>query len=100
MAQITEIMWRRKELLREILNECLDNLGELEEAWRMLTVAEWTKDVKFVNYALMHLVKVPHLAKEIERLKENARFYGELERKARREYYDRLIKCLAENLPF
>jgi hypothetical protein len=109
---IKTITWRRRELIDTIINECLSGgLGKIEDMWLMLTVAKWTKDAKFAEYALMTMEVLKYdredvkataraIAEEIKRLKDKTEFYLELESKARREFYDLLAKCLAENLPF
>ncbi len=112
VAIVSEIIWRRREILGEIINECLSGgIGEVEHAWLMLTVAEWTKDSKYVDYAIMHLSemryaredvksKASSLVEEIRRLKDAKEFYGKLANEARRAFYDLLEKCVSEKLPF
>jgi hypothetical protein len=113
---ISELVWRRQEILREIVSECLSRdttwkLGDFEDAWTMLVVASWTKDEKFVDYSVRDLTfnvyarkdvkaTAADLAKMIEKLKGNKEFYHELASRARGTFYDLLIKCLAEKLPF
>ncbi len=111
IAIFNELIWRRRELIDQVLNECLSSgIGEIERAWERMIVARETGDEKYVNYALMSLeiryaredvIKIAsYLAKEIERLKGKKELYAELERKVRREFYDLLVKCVSEKLPF
>ncbi len=115
-TSISEIMWRRRMLVEEVINECLSgditwNLSDIEKAWVWLAIAEWTKDTKYVDYAIRDLTfnryaredvrsVASSLAKEVEKLKDAEEFYGELRSKIRSTFYDLLAKCLAEKLPF
>ncbi len=110
ISKIISLMRRREEMIDNVLNQCLSGgVGELERMWEHLIVAEETKDKRYIEYAIKTAsmiieedvrARASYLAKEIERLKDMEKFYGELERKVRREFYDALVKCLAENLPF
>ena len=106
-----EFVRKREELIRAAIDHCLSmdlewDLEKIERAWLALTVAEWTKDTKYAEYALTTLTATRYvrddvraaisgLAKEIGK-----QDYSEMSVKARREYYNLLARCLAENLPF
>ncbi len=111
-AVMSELMWRRRELIDTTINECLSGgVGKIEDMWLMTYVAWKTGDPKYLDYALETLkimqydredirVVATAIAREIERLRGNKEFYIEIEAKARREFYDLLAKCISERLPF